>query len=111
MSLMNPKPVVHDQIRMEFKGQRETRKGRSKSTAMPALCFLPTLRIPRRRWTKDGFKRYQIGRSDTTTEARCAHDLVQRGTLLPAHGEASVSNSVSSQPKIADGDKPITRIQ
>ena len=24
-----------------------------------AWCFLPTLRIPRRRWTKDGVKRYQ----------------------------------------------------
>ena len=111
MSLMNPKPAVHDQMRMEFKGQRETRKGRSKSTAMPALCFLPTLRISRRRWTKDGFKRYQIGRSDTTTEARCALDLVQRGTLLPAHDEAGVCNSVSRQPEIANGDQPVTRIQ
>jgi hypothetical protein len=32
------------------------------------MCFLPTLRIPRRRWTEDGFKRYQIPIGDTMTE-------------------------------------------
>jgi hypothetical protein len=48
--------------------KREIRKGWSKGTAWHAMCFLPTLRIPRRRWTEDGFKRYQIHPCDTTTE-------------------------------------------